>query len=1023
MRLPEISIRQPVLAVVLSLVLVVLGVVGLQSLEIRFFPKLEVPVVTINSYYQGASAKLMDSEVTTPIENALAGIDGVKSITSSSSAQYSNITVLFRLGGNFEQEASEVRDKTFGIKDKLPSDMTLPTVNVGAKGSRILGIGFTDKEKSNIEIRNYLSKTVTPLLRQVKGVGEVDVLGSTSYAMRIWLNASKMAALNITVTDIKTALLSNNIYFPAGSFQGPERSYGIVSKTELGSASAFSNIILRHDAKGTVRLKDVSRVDFGSASLSDAPMRINGKNGVELMIKPLQDANPITVATHVRQKLEQLKSTLPDGMHASVNYDVTTFLKSSIDETGWSMLEAVVLVILVIFLCLGSIRAAVIPIVTIPVSLIAVFGVIKLLGFSINIMTLLGIVLAIGLVVDDAIVMLENIHRYIEKGMKPFEASLKGSKEIGFAVVAMALTLAAVYAPIGFISGFTSELFKEFAFTLGSAVVISAFVALTLSPMMCSKILLPHSKESRYNIQLERTFDSLSNFYQKFLKTMLANRFKVIIVLLIFAAVGFVIFKTIPSQLIPKEDIGFIEVSVASPSGSSLDYTNKNVKQLEQMMQKMPSVSGVISQVYSSGAHINVTLKPWGERKKSTVQIVEALNAKFANVPLVTAVASQPDIVNYGLQGSDIQVNLMTTGNTNDLLGAVHRVMAMMKHYPGMSNINTNLKFNNQQYAITINRDLAAVLGVNIQDIADTVSAMMSGGHWTDVQSNNESYPVYVQMQKKDLQNFNALSKLYVRASTPSATAATTATSSAANMIPVSSLVTLKPIVGQGSLTHYDRFSSGSVTATVNPGFTESQAVQYVQKNIQPMLHSNVTYAFSGKAQQFVDSSSSIAGIIFLSIIFIYLVMAAQFGSFIDPFIVLLGVPLSIVGALIALRLGGGTLSIYSEIGFVTLIGMISKHGILITQFINSLRKDGVDLHEAIVKGATIRLRPILMTTAAMVFGALPLAIASGPGSIGRHQIGWVIVGGLLLGTFFSLVVVPIAYSFLGKYKKFSKPS
>lgn len=1021
MRLPEICIRQPVLAVVLSLVLVLLGAVGFKSLEIRFFPEIQVPIVSVQSYYQGASAKLMETQVSTPIENSVSGIDGVQSVSSSSSSEYSTVTVVFRLGGNFETEASEVRDKVFGLRNKLPTDMNLPSVEVGANDSGVLGISVVDKDKSSEEIRDYLRTVILPQLQEVKGVGGVDIMGGNDFAMRIWLNSAKMAALGITATDVKNALTSNNIYFPAGSFQGAERSYGIVSHTQLDTAAKFGSIILRHTVNGTIRLSDVATVDFGSSSLEQAPMRINGQNGLELMIDPLQTSNPITVAQAVKQKLDEMRSSLPKGMSMAVNYDTTTFLKSSIDETFVSVFEAVALVILVVYLFLGSLRAASVPIVTIPVSIISVFGFIKLLGFSINIMSLLAIVLAIGLVVDDAIVMLENIHRYIEKGMKPFQAAIKGSKEIGFAVVVMTLTLVAVYAPIGFVTGYTSSLFKEFAFTLGTAVLISGFVALTLSPMMCSKILLAHSKESRYNLFLEKFFDALSNGYQKALAFMLAKRRYVIFGLIIFAGIGYAVFKAVPSEMLPKEDIGFIQVSVTSPSGSSLKYTNKNILAIEQMLAKNPSVSGVISQVYSSGGKIILTLKPWGQRHLTTAQIVTRLNAKFDNFPQLNVVASQPDIVAFGQQGDDIELDLMSSGNVDQLVGVSDKVVQMMKKYPGMFDVNTSLKFNNQQYAITINRDLAAELGVNIQDIADSVSAMMSGDHWTDVQSNIFSYPVLVQMKKADLEDFNALNKVYVRAQNANAVSSGKQ-AVATNMIPVSSLVTLKPIVGQGTLTHYDRFRSATITARLKNGYTESQAIEFIQKHIQPLLNSQVRYEFAGKAQQFLDSSSTMMGIVVLAILFIYLVLSAQFGSFIDPFVILLAVPLSIVGAIISLWLGGGTISIYSEVGLMTLIGMISKHGILITQFINALRKEGVPFKEAILQGATIRLRPILMTTAAMVFGALPLAFASGPGSIGRHQIGWVIVGGLLVGTFFSLVVVPIAYSYLGKLKKFTKP-
>ena len=1014
MKLSETCIRQPVLAIVLSLVLILVGILGFKTLELRFFPKLEVPVVTISTYYQGASSDLMESQVTTPIEDALAGLDNVESISSRSSSQWSSVTVLFRLGSDFESEVSNIRDKISGLGSEFPQDANTPTIRVGSNGSPVLGIGFIDKKKSTAEIRNYVEKVIKPQLRQVHGVGGISILGASDFAMRIWLDASKMAARGVTVSDVKSALTANNIYFPAGSFQGTKRNYSIVSQTQLQTAEAFSNIIIRHSENGTIRFKDISKVELGNRSLYDAPMRVNGQNGLELMIEPLQEANPIDVANLVKARMKDFYQVLPTGMSAKINYDTSIFLQTSIDETFMAILEAIILVIFVIFLFLGSFRAALIPIITIPVSLIAVFAVMNFLGFSINTMSLLAIVLAIGLVVDDAIVVLENIHRHIEGGTPPLQAALLGSKEIGSAVIAMSITLAAVYAPIGFIQGFTAELFKEFAFTLAAAVLISAFVALTLSPMMCSKILLTHNQEGRYLLWLERTFERVTNSYQRILALLIKKRRYVTISLLAIMVIGAFVYQTLPTELIPKEDVGFIQVSVQSPSGASLDYTVNYVDQVEKVINSEPAISGVISQVSTSSANIRLTLKPWGERKKTTGEIIKSLNAQFADIPGVDASAFQPDITDYGDGGSDIEANFMTSGEYTDLVGSTSKLVSLLKKYPGVTDVHTNLKFDAQQYAITINRDLAAVSGVDIQDIADTVRAMMSGNHWTDVQSGTQSYDVLVQMQKKDLQNFNALDKLYVH----SGKSSSTDDNPQLGMIPVSSLVTLTPIVGQGTLTHFNRFRSGTVTARLAAGYSEGDAIKYINQHIGPILNTSIQFSYSGPAQQFIDSAGSMTGIMAMSIIFIYLVLAAQFGSFIDPFIILLTVPLSIVGAFIALKLSGGTVSIYSQIGFVTLIGMVSKHGILITQFVNGLRKEGVEFTEAIIKGSALRLRPILMTTAAMVFGTLPLALASGPGSIGRQQIGWVIVGGLVVGTFFSLIVVPIAYSFFGKAKK-----
>ncbi len=1014
MKLPELCIRQPVLAIVLSLVLVVLGVVGFGRLELLFFPKLTLPVVNIRTHYQGASAELMESQITTRLENAVAGVQDIQSISSNSWTGGSSINVQFRIGGDFESEAAQVRDKVSGQRQYLPSDTDAPSITVGVKGPELMDVGIIDKHRTAKEIRDYTESYVQPVLRQLKGVGQVSIEGASNYAMRIWLNSQAMAAKNVTVDDVKKALTANNIYFPAGHIEEPNRNYSIVSNTQLKNAHDFANIIIMHNDTGTVRLSDVAQVKLGSRSLTDSPMLINGQQGIMLRIKPLQSANPLTVASEIRQSLKEIKHNLPPGMKMSVVFDASQFLQSSVGETFKAIGEAVILVILVVMLFIGSLRASLVPIVTIPVSLIGVFGFIYVLDFSINMMSLLAIVLSIGLVVDDAIVMMENIHRHIEQGMSPMDAALKGSREITGAVIAMGLTLVAVYAPIGMVQGFTAVLFQQFAFTLAGAVVISAFVALTLSPMMCSRILVPGQQQNKFADKVDRIFSWLTHGYQALLTACLNARYVVLLVLVAIALAGWAIFVSLSSEFLPKEDFGYFNVSVTAPTGANLAYTLRYMSEVEKILKKFPDIVKVVNQIGSGGANIGASLKPWGERKQTTAELLKKINPLIARIPGVDASAFIPDIVSYGEQGSDLTYNFLTARDYKDLLPSIDATLAKLKAYPGVQDVQTNLKYNAEEYAITIDRDLAAELGVNIQDVADTVSAMMSGNHWSDVQSGNRSYQVIVQMQRKDLQNFNGINKLYVRSAADRDGKST--------MIPVASLVKLTPTIRQGSLTHFNRMRSGYINARLAPGYTESDVVSYVQRIAPTVLTPDIRTAFSGKAEQFLQSSGSMLGLVMMSFIFIYLVLAAQFGSFLDPLIILIAVPFSIVGALLFLKIGGGTFNLYSQIGVITLIGLISKHGILITQFINDMRRQGHDLRSAIMEGATIRLRPILMTTAAMVFGTLPLALASGPGSVGRYQIGLVIIGGLLCGTFFSLVVVPVMYSFVGGLKRIQTP-
>ena len=1012
MRLSEICIEQPVLSIVLSLLLAVIGVMGFLRLEVLFFPKQVMPIVTVSTSYEGASADLMESQVTQVIESELAGVDGIKYISSSSSTSSSSITVQFYLGSDLEAQAAQVRDKVASVTADLPADADPPVVSVGEDGSMLMGIAFTDDNKKALEIRDYLMQFVRPMLQQLQGVGSVGVKGSTNYAMRIWLNAEKMAGLGVSVSDIKTAVGDNNIYFPAGSLRGPTRNYSVKSDTYLKNADEFANIVIKQSGNDVIRLKDVADVKLGLQSLYDIPIRINNQEGVMLTITPLQSANPIAVAKAVNAALPGIAERLPPGMHAKLMFDNSEFLQSSIDETFKAIIEAVILVVLVVFLFLGSFRSASIPIVTIPLSLITVFGVIYWLGYSINIMSLLGMVLAIGLVVDDAIVVLENIERHIHDGMSPLQASLTGVREIGHAVIVMTVTLFAVYAPIGFIQGVTAALFKEFAFTLAGAVLISGFIALTLTPMMCSKLLSGDRQPGRLVLFNERLFKRTEAFYQVILKKSLKNRSVIIIVLLVVAGWGVWLAKLMPSEFLPQEDYGVVNVRVNTPSGSTPDYADKYTQQVVAIVNQQPGLQGVVTQLNQSSANIYLYLKPWSERNVTSQMLVENLNKKLSQIPAVDAYASIPDIIAYGEEGSDITLNFLTAQDYRTLMDPLQTMLKALNGYPGLINLQSSLKFDSQEYSLTVNRDLAAVLGVSIQDIADTVHAMMSGIHYTDVRSGSSSYRVILQMQKKQLMSFDALDSIYVASTIP---VDDSDTSSISRMIPLSSLVTLTPQVGQSTLQHFNRMRSGAITGTVAPGFTESEVIDKINSILPSAVTSKVRAEYSGKAAQYIESAGSMTGIMLLAFIFIYLVLSAQFGSFIDPFIILLAVPLSLVGALFPLWLTGGTFNLYSQIGLVTLVGLISKHGILITEFANQLRQQGVEFKQAIIDGATLRLRPILMTTVAMVVGSLPLALATGPGSIGRQEIGWVIVGGLIFGTFFSLIVVPIAYSFLGR--------
>ncbi len=1012
MKLSEICIERPVFATVLSLLLIIFGWIGYSHLETRYFPKVKEPYAQVSVSYQGASPSLMNNEVTKQLENALINISGLTSIHSRSSYGSTHIDLTFEDGANMTEKMGEIRDEVSSIRDKLPADIDPPSISSGGVLRPVLNIGFMDPQMTQAQIRDYISQEITPILYNLPGMGAVWAYGASTYALRIWLNPQKMAALNVTVTDVQTALTNNNIDFSGGSIRGADRNYSIVSNTRLSSVKQFANMIVKQEGSQFIRLKDIAKVELGSSSLQDSPMRINSQPGIDLEIRPLDTANPITVAQETKDALAKLKTKLPKSMTMLVTYDQSEYLKGAIHESFMTLVEAIILVMLVVFLFLGSIRAALVPIVTIPVCVIAVFGAMLLAGFSINVVTLLAVILAIGLVVDDAIVVLENVHRHIETGLAPYKAALKGSKEIGFAIIAMTITLAAVYAPVGFTSGFSATVFREFAFTLAGAVLISGFVALTLSPMMCARTLPPHENETRFELWLVKAFDLLNAKYRRLLAVLLQRRWWVVVGLFVIGGLGYFVYLSMPQTFIPKEDIGYFTVSVDSPPGSTVKYTNSYMQRLDKIYAKAPDVLSYASFIFSGNATNFVTMKPWNQREQSTQHFLKTLMPKLDNIPGITVSSDIPDPVSYG-SGSDgaaVTVHIMSLKGYAALQKTIDRLKATFNQYPGMTNVKTNLKFDNRVFEVQFKRNQAATLGVSPQDIADTMSILMSGKHIGDIQRGNDSYDVLVQMQMKDLRSFSGLNNIYVRGRSSDG-ASDSAVS--ATMVPLSNLVTLSSKVRQNNLYRYGQSPSADITADLAPGYDLGTVVNYINQVMATDLHADEQYAYSGRIQAFLKSSGTMLGLFALSILFIYLVLAAQFESFIDPFIILLTVPLCIVAAIATLKVSGGSLNLYTNIGLITLVGLITKHGILITQFANTKLNEGASLIESVIDAAVVRLRPILMTTSAMVLGSIPLALATGPGSNSHQQIGWVIVGGLLFGTVFSLLVVPVAYYLL----------
>ena len=1006
MKLCDICIKRPIFATVLSLVLMLFGWIGFKNLEIRYYPDVQVRQVVIRYSYQGASADYMADQVATSVEGALQGVEGVSKIVSTNSRGSSTITVTLSDTVNLIKAMADIRNKVSNVQDSgnLPSDMDPPSVTSGGNGSVATIFSFTSDTLDANKIRDYLKINALTPFKLIPGVGAVNLNGASSYALRIWLDPQKLAAYNVTATDVKAVLVNNNIDFSAGSILGSERNYGFKSNTRLTDVKEFKNLIVRivSDENGTrtLRLKDVAKVELGSSSLQETMLTINGKNGILIQISPRLTANPIDVAQESIKVFNKIKKHLPKKIQANLAYDQTEFLKSAIDESFSTLLEAIALVIIVIYLFLGSFRATLIPVITIPVCCIGVLGVMSLLGFTINMLTLLAIILAIGLVVDDAIVMLENIHRHIEKGLEPMEAAFKGSKEIGFSVVAMTITLAAVYAPAGFMSGISAGYFREFAFTLAGAVLISGFVALTLSPMMCAYFLTEEKKEPYLSRKLNQSFDILNSAYQVILKFLLRQYWLVIIVLFLLGGGGYIVYKFMPQDFIPKEDIGFLKVNIAWPPSASKNFQTKYSKELDKIYL---SNSGV-KESLNSGGGASLTLKSW-KKRESSQSIVDDLNAKLSKIAAVSVSLSIPPPVSYGGAGGGgdkLLVHIATTKDTLSLYHLTQKLIAKIRQIPGFSDVKSSLRFNNIIWNINFKRDAMKALNILPTDVSATINILLRGMKVTSISKDKESYDVRLQMQKSDLERFSVLNDIYVKSNVGTAT-----------MVPLTNLIDIKQGVSQGSIHHTDRLISADLTSSIPKGMGLNQVIKIIDKVLDENLSPDQSYSYGGVIGQYLDSSGAMLGLFILSIIFIYLVLSAQFESFVDPFIILFTVPLCIVSALVVLKLTGGSLNLITNIGLITLVGLITKHGILITQFANENFYAGANLFDAVVKSGVTRLRPILMTTLAMVLGALPLALAIGPGSVSHSQIGWVIVGGMSFGTVFSLLVVPVAYLLL----------
>lgn len=1007
MQLTGFCIRRPVFTTVMTLIIVILGAVTGVRLPLRQLPQVEKPVITVVTDYPGASPQIVESQVTKPLEDVLVRIEGLDCMTSSSTTGNSRIRLNMRPERNMEAAANDVRDALSRVRNMMPEDATDPVIkkaDMDARPVMILALSSTRLQPR--QIADYADRYLLTQFEALAGVAHVDLEGGGVYTMKITLDPLRLAAYRLSPDEIRTMISHQNVEKPAGAVVAKDREYTVTTTASMDKVAEFEQMVVYQKEGQTVLLRDVGRVEI-AAPENRNEMYLDGRPAVGLSILKQSVANPLDIADGVRRLLPKIRQSLPRDMEISIAHDRTTFIHESIRHVYGTLLEAVILVVAVVFVFLWSLRASVIPLVAIPVSLVGVLALLYGLGFSINNLTLLAMVLAIGLVVDDAIVILENIYARIEKGMKPLQAALEGSREIAFAVIAMTLTLVAVYAPIALATGATGRMFREFAMTLAGAVLISGFVALTTSPMMCALMLRPHAGKKapagawHSRVWLER----LEGVYGRFLDQVHRIRGKILAVGGLFAACGWVVMHFfLAMESAPAEDQGLLKVLSYPPPGITLDYVRRYAFQVDDLLKQVPEVERRLVQIHAPELLALCEMTHWSKRSRNGKEIADSLRAPLENIPGLPLAPSGRQASFSGGDGHTFEFVLQTSKSLDYLEQVSAMVNHAMNRFPGLENGIVAQPAEIQDFVIRIDRNRAASLGVDLTVIANTINALVAGKRVTRFTQEGKQYDVKIEVEDTLKDSTDVFRNISVKGERD-------------QMIPLSQLIQVEPRSTLSEIQHFNQFRSVNVSAEVRDGYSLQDAMVWLETLVRERFPEDVKVDYAGETRHFVEEKKSMVLIFGLALLFIFLVLAAQFESFRDPLMIMITVPLSLAGAVFVLVCTGhGSLNIYSQIGCITLIGLITKHGILMVDFANTLQKDeGLSREQAIVKACRMRLRPVLMTTCAMVLGALPLALATGAGAESRRQIGWVVVGGMTLGTALTLVVVPAVYMVLGR--------
>jgi multidrug efflux pump len=1013
MTLTDISIKRPVFATVVSLLMVVLGAASLLRLPIRELPQIDPPIVQVTTTYTGAGAAVVDTQITELIEAAVAGIEGVKTITSTSRDERSQVVIEFKLSRDVDAAANDVRDRVARALNRLPDAADQPVVaKVDGDTRPILWIGLSSDRYSGMEITDIARRRFVDRLAIVDGVAQVIIQGERRFSMRIWLDRQSLAARGLTVQDVEDAIRRENIELPGGRLDSTTRELTVRTDTRMSRPDQFRELVVSRTGGAQVLLGDVATVEVAPED-TRGEYRINGRTGIGLGILRQSTANTLSVARGVKAEVDKIRQGLPEGVNVDYGFDESLFIEQSIYEVEHAFMIALLLVVGVIFFFLRSFRATIIPAVAIPVSIIASFTAMAAMGFSLNILTLLGLVLAIGLVVDDAIVVLENVHRRIEEGEEPLIASLRGSREIAFAVIATTIVLVAVFVPLSFMQGNVGRLFTEFGLALAASVLFSGLVALTLTPMMCSKLLKAHTGQTRLVRMTEPLFHYMNDGFRWLLRGALNAPIITLAATAGLSGLAILLFTLVPKEFVPTEDRGVVIIPMTGPEGANANYMREHVERAERIGAQYVQ-DGVAASVFTTMggqqrppvgniANVFVRLAPWHEREKKAQQVAAELFPRMAAMPGVRAFTLVPP--SLGQSGFQPPIQFVIGGPDYDTLVQWRdRLIERVRAEPRLLNVDSNFRETKPEIRVDIDRRRAADLGVSIQAVGRTIETMLGSREVSTYVEGGQEYRVLLQAHDRDRVTPYDLQNIFVRSS--------------GGLVPLSNVVVLSERARPQALARADRQRAITITASLAPGFSLGEALDFMDAAAAEVLPPDARISYRGQSLEFRDSSSALYITFLLALLVVYLVLAAQFESFIHPFIILLSTPLAVTGGLLALHFTGQTINVFSQIGMILLIGLMAKNGILVVEFANQLRDRGLTIYEAALESSVVRLRPILMTSIATVLGAVPLALATGAGAESRMALGWVIVGGITLSTFVTLFAVPALYIMLARFTK-----